>query len=750
MSYWDKYEPSQEKAQDEPKQEESSYWEKYEPKTAEEFEEPFKQEEKDNALNDLRTLYQFPAGVAQALTGVLSTLNFIGHNEARADVDEVEEAAKKEGVPFDRQKYLDTIDFSEQYFPTLSNAERGIENATGLPLQPKDKLQSLIRLGTGIGTLTPGKFGAKATAGTTAAGISGGLREAGVPDQLSDIIGGFGSQAPKAVFDSGKRIFNNRPSAQARNLERDIIGQGSQGTPKSYENADAALKALQLPEIASTEAQAMTQASQLPKKPLGPSPLGQAKGDLSGKNVQQGTAAESQAMNQADLTGRNVKQGLGNLGIRPVRTEQQANPGQKTINDLYPLEYANTSAGGEALTKQIRRADEKAYRNVNQLYNQSKEANSNVVFTHTQLAGQLANRLADLEAIPHPSGPQNQLKAATKDILKEIAELDDVGNVIGYKDIENQKLIEQVQSLRQKVDFDFTHGNAKNIFKPLINEIEDSALRAAYDSGNPQAAEKLYNAKASYKDWSQTFDNDYMRPYRDLSNRDFSKNFQSATSIDNARVVKSVLDKSVGGEIIWSGIERELVNKELGKFFADPRKYDPKEFTKAARELVPVIGDEKVGMLKESFNEMQRRTFSASKKETPKQAMSESKAIATKYLGKKPEDVRAMLDSRSDIKEVRKDLKDQPQLFEKIAQDKMRSILREGNVEKNFTGDDLYKVLNKEHNYEIFSELLGPEATEEFRLAAKDIGKNQVRIDNASKLIKDTTYLKLFKTIFLP
>jgi len=132
-------------------------------------------------------------------------------------------------------------------------------------------------------------------------------------------------------------------------------------------------------------------------------------------------------------------------------------------------------------------------------------------------------------------------------------------------------------------------------------------------------------------------------------------------------------------------------------------------------------------------------------------------SIAAKYLDKKPEDVQKMMSSRSGIKELRKDFSGTPQkreLFETLSQQKMRSILREGNIEKDFTGDDLYKFLNKESNYDIFSEILGESETEALRQSAKEIGKEQVKsevrkkaVSEISKNIAAYKILKMFLTI---
>ncbi len=111
------------------------------------------------------------------------------------------------------------------------------------------------------------------------------------------------------------------------------------------------------------------------------------------------------------------------------------------------------------------------------------------------------------------------------------------------------------------------------------------------------------------------------------------------------------------------------------------------------------------------------------------------------------------MNKRSGIKQLREDL-NTPQkraTFERLKQQKIRSILREGNIEKEFTGDDLYRFLNKEHNYELLSEILGESETEALRQSAKEIGKAQVKSEvrkkNITQAAKKVAVYKTFEVI---
>ena len=114
---------------------------------------------------------------------------------------------------------------------------------------------------------------------------------------------------------------------------------------------------------------------------------------------------------------------------------------------------------------------------------------------------------------------------------------------------------------------------------------------------------------------------------------------------------------------------------------------------------------------------------------------------ASTYSGKEPEYILQRLNNRSGIKQLRKDLS--PEIFDTITKQKMRSILREGNIEHSFSGDSMYQVLNKESNAEIFRELIGEKETNAARDAAKKIGKKQMTQDAIKDLVQKKIILSL-------
>lgn len=564
----------------------------------------------------------------------------------------------------------------------------GLKGASIAASQGPKILQYLTRFAHGFGT--GGLYESGKQAVNAASGKDVELSQ--IP--MTGLLFGAGETLVQAFGDVGRQFLKLSPKHQAQILEQQII---PSDLPKSqYETAEEMIRLVK-----------ERQRTNFPNFPPdgGPPPPGGSPG----------------------LTNRVTRQGE-DLGLRPV--PQRANPDlADQVGNLFSQNrFYNTTQGGHAFRNEIMAIDENVYRGVNELYRASRELNSQINEIHPNLVGRLQNRIRELQAIPEPSDVQRRLLRASENILERLATVGENGEITGYMPINNQVLIDQVQSLRQIIDYDFAHGNTKNIFRPLINELQDSALSAAQSSGTTEAATAINEARNAYRMWVEAFDNDYVRPFRDASNQDYSKLFRSALDFDEHNMLRRILNTTPRGQELINGSTREIVEKNLGKYFENPRAVNPRDFDKAVRELEAVITPAQAQEIRDLFREASRRpNFRANQQ--IRQPTNEE-VIAAKYVDKKPEDIQRMMNSRSGIKELREDFRGSEQkkeLFDRLSKQKMRSVLREGNIEKDFTGDDLYKFLNKESNYEIFSEILGESETEALRQTAKEIGKEQVK-----------------------
>jgi hypothetical protein len=129
-----------------------------------------------------RTLAQIPLGALQRFTwgaDLIKLLSSGASQEALAQFAEDEPELKGEIAQAAREQAL-------EYFPTQGMAERLIEEKTGLPLTPQNKLQKGIRLGSTAAAFRPK---APVTAGVTAPVVSQGAQALGLPESVAEPLG---------------------------------------------------------------------------------------------------------------------------------------------------------------------------------------------------------------------------------------------------------------------------------------------------------------------------------------------------------------------------------------------------------------------------------------------------------------------------------------------------------------------------------------------------------------------------------
>lgn len=647
-----------------------------------------------------RTLYQIPSGIATAVTYPLDL--------AQAGSRLAELALEKAGQG-DIVKTIKENELIPEYLRTQGGLETKLEEL-GAPVLPKTKEQQALKLGTTAATFMPGGAGSKASAFTLAPTTKFLAEKAGVPEPLSDLIG-LGSTGLIPLMRRG--VANLFPKTQEKALAESLASAPPSppggGPPSRLRPYEEAARALSTPEVP----------AEVPPPPRLQAQLPETRG-------------------QGTLQGRQAQVLPEGVPFRPQG--EITEPADRIGNIVSPQRFRNTTQGGQAVTNDIRLKDEGAYRQVNQLYDNSRELNRGFQEIHPQLVQRLQNRIAEIDAIAHPSGPQQQLRTTMQAQLNRLAQFDAEGNIIGYTPVSNQALIDQIQASRHAVDYDFGHGKPKNIFRPFIQDLQDAAIAAA-ERNNPEAATALREAQTAYRDWVTVFDNDYIRPFRDLSNRDFSKNFKTLMQSDNYNVVREILETTPGGQEFSRGIRREIVEDKLAPFLKDPKKANIRDFDKTIRELEAISPAEELSGI--------RREFMQSRKGPPfiRARVQEKPALraAEKAMNMTLEDIQKEMNSVSGIMRIRDKLP--KTIYEPVAQSKVHSILHENQISKKFTGNDLKRVLNKEAENNLLSTLIGEEAVEDARLVAEKLGDRQMTIDNVKSLGKHVSALNFLKYV---
>lgn len=465
------------------------------------------------------------------------------------------------------------------------------------------------------------------------------------------------------------------------------------------------------------------------------------------------------------------------------------NPASQTLKDevgsiISPERITNKTEAARNNFEAVRASDKADYANVNRLYNQSEQLNQTVQDIHPQLVNQLENTIREIDAIPEPSAPQKQIRTVAEKTKQRLVAMDADGNITGYRPVSNQILLEQAKALRYALDFDFAHGNPKNIFKPTINSLQNAAENAAINVGNQEAYEANQMARNAYREWTDTYQNDFIRKYRDVSNHEFIKTFDQSLNIDDFARLNDVLSKSPSGQQLAEQTRRELINKYLDKFYKNPKSFATEEFTEVLNELSPILREGEAYEIRQSFIQSQKTKpiqgklieFESPKepklKQTPqsvkiplkKQTVKSPKEVtevkvpikgeikptpemkaASKKMGRQVEDVMKMTDNPTGLRNLKKELSgSEPaeKLFNKIAQQKVREILYKGKVQPRYTGKELFDTINEGNNYSLLSEILGEEATDDLLMASRKLSDKRLTKELIKNLIKKSAALK--------
>lgn len=149
--------------------------------------------------SNIRTAAQLPLGYLQGTPYGIATgaWNLLAMGEVLdpEDLDRIEQISEREGVPFDREKYLQEAQKVLQSVPTVSNIARVTEETTGLPLTPKTRFQKFLNFFAEATKLSPKGYTfqgmnvglPKPVLGAGVAGTSEVLKEAGVPEPFADL-----------------------------------------------------------------------------------------------------------------------------------------------------------------------------------------------------------------------------------------------------------------------------------------------------------------------------------------------------------------------------------------------------------------------------------------------------------------------------------------------------------------------------------------------------------------------------------
>lgn len=612
-------------------------------------------------------------------------------------------------------KYLANIAPAIQSVPTPSRIAEVVEEKTGIPITPKTGGQKAIQLASEIAGLKPGNVAGKIGAGLKGATVNQIMEQFNVPEPIANALAlyyGFHEKTPSVKIPEEKIATENlfKATPESGKAIREII----RGPEEPIEGMPTNIKpGTVLPTLESPydlQSRAIEEIKKGHEQKL-------ALQQEEGLSPEQKIIKETFKETPESLEKRNISLRGTGLQIRPILPARQIPLTEEVGNIISRDEFINSRQGGQGIVNEVRALDRAAYKKVNDLYQSSREANRLVEEIQPELSRMLTTRLEYLEDIPDPSTMQRRLMRSLKNIIREIGTEDS-----GFLPINNQRLIDQIQSLRNEIDYNFEHGNAANIFRPVIEDLTKAVEKSAQMNKNALLA--WNEARTAYKNWAEMFDNPYIRPLRDKKNLDFSKIYRGAQDIDEYLVLRDILNGTEKGNLYSRALARSIAEKKLSPFFKGNKVSLGKEFDKELRELLPVLGEKRLQEIKNIASKKRNRTFINKtvkiKKEKP----------TLKFESEK--DIEKALNSREGIKELKKELN--PKTFDKLAENKVLEILKSERYHpEKLKGSDLLKIVNNKVKREILIQLLGKN---QFRELASISNKYKSKI-LTTELVKD-------------
>lgn len=644
-------------------------------------------------------------GIAQPMLGALSKLTYpanilqmAGQGEAIGEFEELQERLpelmkKFPDAPWenfkglDKEKYMKAVEEAGAIFPTQQNLEAYIEEKTGTPLTAKSTIDKILRLGATGAAFKSGNAVEKTKAAVAVPITKEYLVNLGVPEQAAELAAlAIGTHNIEKPSDFTK--FGGKPNA--KEIESGLVGEGK--LPKStFETAEKALQ----------EIKPITEG-----KPLG----------IEAKIF---TPGEGKS-----LAGRVQKEpALGNAITRES--------------------FETSAQGGRTTSNLVKETAKEARKPVEAAYTDAKEITEGHSDVYPELAAENNLLIKELESLEKRNAGQEAVYQQALAIERMI------GTPEALIEQNAAKLMAQSDSMSQMGNYDLPYVGYKGKIKALVRATNNAVIESLKKSGKDFA--KVQKADKMYAQWADRFLGDEISPF--MSKKILNPESLYNTVVENPGSYRAVKD-AIGSRKnpVIEKIDRDIVETRMSKYYKDSAKVGTEEYVSDLKNLNELIGKEKtaeVDSLLRSRAKTREAKFKSEQiiKEAPKKnkPSTETKldALAKKvseHSKLKPEDILDKLNNRSGIKQLRKDLNHNS--FDTLTKQKMRSILREGNIEKKFKGDDLYKILNKEKNFEIFSEIIGEEATEVAREAAKSAGKRQIAAESVKDLAKKKLLLK--------
>lgn len=716
-------------------------WDNYEQPSSQ----PTEKEEKGlQTLN--RYLGQIPSALLFAIPGIRHLIiggeiaSQFGAAEALQELEDLEERFPGK---IDREKYLKAVQQAQETGPNLSNIAGIAEDVTGLPFRAKTKGQNIFRNALMAGGLQPGSLAQQGHTALKFGAYQSALEQSGIPEPISELMAFAMSQyklpgisnkpsttakTPKTIESvseeppSGPAVPPEEPPSSGPSAFETTIGpleKSAEELPSEYDIGRRVKQALQQ-EVAAPE----TKAAEAKTRTITPGPAGK-------------TTAERPPPQASRATLEKIDQ----VG-----------------NEVSPNRFSSDITGGKATESAVNTAAEKEWENVGKLYETSRELNRDVSDIRADLADEMQSVIDDINSITgKPSAIEADIRDTANSILRRIAEIDpETGQITGYKEVNNESLIRQIQSINKKRSFEYTEAVPANAFNRLTDPIYQSVESAA-ERISPEAYEANRLAREAYREFTRKFDDPKIKPFRSSLRHDYPEMFKSTKNYQTNQMLNEIFSKYPQYKETMSMINRDLVQSKMKPFLDNPSRVGNRDYVDAIAELKDWLGPqiaERVDRTMRGTTLGQRPVAQMNRKPLFKFNQAQEKAAETlvdKLRGMSEEQIAKKMGDISFLKQLEPYFDKVPggaEQFKELKQSLALDRLYEGKVNPQDKVESIAKMLNRRNDVAYLKETIGLENVNTLRSIVKSAEQLELKINQieaksakAAKTIKQVVKL---------
>lgn len=375
-----------------------------------------------------------------------------------------------------------------------------------------------------------------------------------------------------------------------------------------------------------------------------------------------------------------------------------------------PFKTSEEAVG--SLRSEIKKIEKPIAEKFDQEYEKMGKIAKNIEVLPTKLfhdADQLLKSIPEIK-ISSFGNKEKKLVSALEELINQVAEVTPNGNLIGYKPIDVQKLID----IKRQI------GSSRNLdgkLKRLYGLVEDAISEGLATKGK-SVLNRYKDLNKRYSEFINDFFPDNLEKLKNAKNLNFNKTFSDLIDADTFRDLERILNRSQRGRELLDKLRREIFSKSAKSGLT----------SREANELKQVLGKGKENLVD---------SFIARQKPKPK------------FTAQEPEELLSRMNSRSSIRRLKKELdvvRGGDRLFKDLKEAKVDEILSRGKIHPNSTVKEVYDLLNNKKNFEILSELEGAGPTfEQLQVFGKELETK--KYDKIAKMLMKNIGKETLKTL---